>query len=92
MKIDTDPFPNVTNNMVNFQRLFGSSSARRQDVWYPKVKVEVQHSDVGLKIRPEVIHTYPNCHTNFMDKPFKFPKKLKTYKPPLVHDQEWHEH
>lgn len=52
---------------------------------HPKLKVDVYHSDVGLKIMSEVVHTCPNYNNNFIDEPFKISWKPKTFKPPLFH-------
>lgn len=84
--MDTDLFPKVTNNKVSFQWLFGIGLAQRQDMRRPKVKIEVSYSNVRLKVKLKVIHTFPNCYTNFIDEPLKFPRKLKSFKLPLIHN------
>lgn len=54
------------------------------------MKVDVKHTDTNLNVRSEVVHTCPKCNTSFIDEPFRFPTKLKTFKPLVVKENEWH--
>lgn len=56
------------------------------------MKVHVKHTNTSLKVRYEVVHTCSKCYTKFIDEPFKFLRKLKTFKLSVVKDNEWFKH
>lgn len=52
------------------------------------MKFDVQHIDNNLKVKFEVVRTYPKYSTKFVDKPFRFPRKPKIFKPLVMNNNE----
>lgn len=92
MKTNVNLFLKVTNNMVEFLRPLGYGVAYKQNTKHPKVKMQVDVQHLETRVKSKIMQTYSNCRTNFMDELVRFPKELKTFKPIVVNDNEWHEH
>lgn len=45
-----------------------------------------------MKVRSEVVHTYPKYSIDFIKEPFRFPKEVKMFKSSAVYDLWMHKH
>lgn len=92
MKVGTDPFLKITNNMVSFQWLLGNGSTHKRDQRRLKVKVDIQYTDSSLKVRYKVVYAYLKCYSDFVDKLFRFFRQPNTFKPLTINDTNSHDY